>query len=52
MMRKISISVLICATALTGENNVTQADVYFGKNHDTLTKRDIIKRKTLELRRK
>ena len=33
-------------------NNVTPADVYFGRNRETLTKRDQIKRKTLALRRK
>lgn len=32
--------------------NVTPVDVYFGRNHEILTKRDLIKRKTLELRRK
>ena len=32
--------------------NVTPADVYFGRHHEILTKRDLIKRKTLELRRK
>jgi putative transposase len=33
-------------------NNVTPADVYFGQNRETLTKRDQIKRKTLALRKK
>jgi len=33
-------------------NNVTPADVYFGRNREILTKRDQIKRKTLALRRK
>ena len=33
-------------------NNVTPADVYFGRNRQILTKRDQIKRKTLALRRK
>jgi putative transposase len=33
-------------------NNVTPADVYFGRHRELLTKRDLIKRKTLELRRK
>ena len=33
-------------------NNVTPADVYFGRNREILTKRDKIKRKTLALRRK
>ena len=32
--------------------NVTPADVYFERHHEILTKRDLIKRKTLELRRK
>jgi len=32
--------------------NVTPADVYFGRHHKILTKRDLIKRKTLEMRRK
>jgi len=32
--------------------NVTPADVYFGRHYEILTKRDLIKRKTLELRRK
>lgn len=33
-------------------NNVTPADAYFGQAHTILTKREIIKRKTLELRRR
>ena len=33
-------------------NNVTPADVYFGRHREILTKRDQIKRKTLALRRK
>ena len=33
-------------------NNLTPADVYFGRNREILTKRDQIKRKTLALRRK
>ena len=33
-------------------NNVTPADVYFGRKREILTKRDQIKRKTLALRRK
>jgi len=33
-------------------NNVTPADVYFGRNREILTKRDHIKRKTLPLRKK
>jgi putative transposase len=33
-------------------NNVTPADVCFGRNLEILTKRDQIKRKTLALRRK
>ena len=33
-------------------NNVTLANVYFGRNREILTKRDQIKRKTLTLRRK
>ena len=33
-------------------NNVTPADVYFGRNREILTKRDRIKRKTLALRKK
>ncbi len=33
-------------------NNVTPADVYFGRHREILTKRDRIKKKTLELRRK
>ena len=33
-------------------NNVTPADVYFGRRREILTKRDQIKRKTLAMRRK
>ena len=33
-------------------NNVTPADVYFGRHREILTKRDQIKRKTLAMRRK
>ena len=33
-------------------NNVTPADVYFGRHREILTKRDRIKKKTLALRRK
>ena len=33
-------------------NNVTPSDVYLGRHREILTKRDQIKRKTLELRRK
>jgi transposase InsO family protein len=33
-------------------NNVTPADAYFGQAHNILTRREIIKRKTLELRRR
>jgi len=33
-------------------NNVTPADVYFGRNREILTKRGHIKRKTLVLRKK
>jgi hypothetical protein len=33
-------------------NNVTPADVYFGRNREILAKRDQIKRKTLAMRRK
>ena len=33
-------------------NNVTLANVYFGRNREILTKRDQIKRKTLALKRK
>jgi putative transposase len=32
--------------------NVTPEDVYFGRNHEILSKRDLIKTKALELRRK
>jgi hypothetical protein len=33
-------------------NNVTPADVYFGRRHEILNKRNQIKRKTLAMRRK
>ena len=33
-------------------NNVTPADVYFGRYHEIITKRDQIKIKTLKLRKK
>ena len=33
-------------------NNVTPADVYLGRHQEILTKRDLIKKETLELRRK
>ena len=33
-------------------NNVTPADVYFGRQHDVLTRREKIKRQTLLKRRK
>lgn len=33
-------------------NNVTPADVYFGRDQETLAKRQQIKERTLELRRK
>ena len=32
-------------------NNLTPADVYYGRSRDILTKRDIIKRKTMRLRK-
>tara|TARA_Y100001934_G_C11982977_1_gene599530 strand:+ start:413 stop:646 length:234 start_codon:yes stop_codon:yes gene_type:complete len=33
-------------------NNVTPSDVYFGRYHEIITKRERIKRKTLKLRKK
>ena len=33
-------------------NNVTPADVYFGRHHEIVTEREQIKRKTLKLRKK
>ena len=42
----------VCEKQHEALNNVTPADVYFGRHHEILTKRDLIKRKILELRRK